>query len=356
MKLGDSFRCVLLVASFSRGVAARRAKCKPASYVPDPVPAISNASSPLPTDTYIYAPAPVPQPPAPSSTTEGPAPIPQPVSSTGAILTPTLVATTVEFSVTATSTRDSISISQTAVSDSSTFIDTVLTTAASSSAPSVEATATSAMSITASSTVVAVTSATVATLEPAPASTSTTPIPPQPDQIPSCSTSNTKACGCTIDNIPACASIVPFDQPPVTLEGADVITQCLGLANYARQLYNPGVANLVWSDALAKHAANSAKYSATNKCWDCHTESGPGFDWGQNLYLSKGSCWDSYFGWVTDEAAGPTSANPDQGHFKNVVGLALSWSSYASIGCASATVDGATATVCNYGLSLVENY
>ncbi|KAJ3236126.1 hypothetical protein HDU81_011161 [Chytriomyces hyalinus] len=155
---------------------------------------------------------------------------------------------------------------------------------------------------------------------------------------------------CSAENMPACALLVPFDNPPIELKTADVITQCVGLANYARRLYNPSAPPLVWSDALATRAKTSADYAAKLNCWNCHSDSGSGTDWGQNLYLSKGSCWDSYTGWVTDEALAPSEANPDQGHFKNVVGIAIAFSPYLSIGCGSSSI-GSSATVCNYGVS-----
>ncbi|KAJ3241410.1 hypothetical protein HDU78_001823 [Chytriomyces hyalinus] len=155
---------------------------------------------------------------------------------------------------------------------------------------------------------------------------------------------------CSADNLPACALLVPFDNPPIELKTADTITQCVGLANYARRLYNPSAPALVWSPALATRAKTSADYAAKLDCWNCHSDSGSGTDWGQNLYLSKGNCWDSYVGWVTDEALAPSEANPDQGHFKNVVGIAIAFSPYLSIGCGSSSI-GSSATVCNYGVS-----
>ncbi|KAJ3248257.1 hypothetical protein HDU78_001262 [Chytriomyces hyalinus] len=173
------------------------------------------------------------------------------------------------------------------------------------------------------------------TVQPAPS-----PAPQEPAPAPKCSA----------ENLPACALLVPFDNPPIALKTADTITQCVGLANYARHLYNPGAPDLIWSEPLAKRAKASADYAAKLDCWDCHSDSGPGTDWGQNLYLSKGSCWDSYVGWVTDEALAPSEANPDQGHFKNVVGIAIAFSPYLSIGCGSSTI-GSSATVCNYGVS-----
>ncbi|KAI9340542.1 hypothetical protein BDR26DRAFT_861296 [Obelidium mucronatum] len=144
----------------------------------------------------------------------------------------------------------------------------------------------------------------------------------------------------------SCRIRAQSDSPP-NVAGTGMVYECVTLANYARQHYNPGVNDLVWSNSLAAYAQQSADYSATYNCWDCHTNSGPGTTWGQNLYLSKKSCSEAYYGWVTNEALGNDASNPDAGHFTNVVGFA---SPYVYIGCSVSTIK-AGATVCNYGLS-----
>ncbi|KAI9340537.1 hypothetical protein BDR26DRAFT_934407 [Obelidium mucronatum] len=150
---------------------------------------------------------------------------------------------------------------------------------------------------------------------------------------------------CSATNIAACAALTSTDKPP-SVANLSVPEECTILANYARSHYNPTAKPLTWSPTLAGYAQASADYSATNNCWDCHTNSGPGTTWGQNLYLSKKSCAESYFGWVTNEAAGNDPVNVDAGHFTNVVGFAAP---YKTIGCASSRI-GQGATVCNYGL------
>ncbi|KAJ3067020.1 hypothetical protein HDU98_009756 [Podochytrium sp. JEL0797] len=142
---------------------------------------------------------------------------------------------------------------------------------------------------------------------------------------------------CQNDN--SCGYRAQFDKPP-NVRGTGIVNECLTLANYARALYNPTAPALVWSDFLQSHAQYSSKYSADNGCWDCHTDSGSGTSWGQNLFYQIQSCTDAYWGWVTNEAAGMG------GHFQNVVGFAFQ---NVNMGCGVST-DGNGATVCNYGL------
>ncbi|KAI9340545.1 hypothetical protein BDR26DRAFT_1007478 [Obelidium mucronatum] len=143
----------------------------------------------------------------------------------------------------------------------------------------------------------------------------------------------------------SCVERSRSDFPPNF--GGDEVTSCLYLANYARQLYNPGVWDLRWDATLADYAYGSAEFSSINSCDECHTNSGPGTSWGQNLYLGQCTCQEAYFGWVTNEAAGNDPANPDQGHFLNVVGLDIP---YRSIGCGASSAGGGCSIVCNYGL------
>ncbi|ORY45721.1 hypothetical protein BCR33DRAFT_716352 [Rhizoclosmatium globosum] len=144
----------------------------------------------------------------------------------------------------------------------------------------------------------------------------------------------------------SCMQRSTFDAPP-NYRGMDPSIECTALTNYARQLYNPGVWDLVWDNAMVEYAYRAAVFSATYQCSHCHTESGPGYSWGQNLYLSMCSCSDAYFGWVTNEAAGQDPANPDAGHFTNIVGLAVP---YQTIACAAAQINGMCSLVCDYGL------
>ncbi|KAJ3291126.1 hypothetical protein HDU79_002655 [Rhizoclosmatium sp. JEL0117] len=178
----------------------------------------------------------------------------------------------------------------------------------------------------------------IATTDPAPPPPTPEPSPdppPAPVLLPPCS---------IYDG--SCIVRAQYDNPP-NYRGYDPSIECTYLANYARQVYNPGVWDLWWDQNLQPYAMRSATYSATYQCSHCHTESGPGYSWGQNLYLSMCSCSDAYFGWVTNEALGQDPANPDAGHFTNVVGFAVP---YQSIGCGSAQVNGVCATVCDYGL------
>ncbi|KAJ3289505.1 hypothetical protein HDU79_003993 [Rhizoclosmatium sp. JEL0117] len=136
---------------------------------------------------------------------------------------------------------------------------------------------------------------------------------------------------CSNSNFATCASLAASDRPPNYLNQG-VKSECTNLANYARQHYIPGTWNLVWDEKLAAYAKQSADYAARNDCWNCHTNSGAGTTWGQNLYLSKKSCTAAYSGWVTEEAKG----NPLQaGHFKNVVGLSFA---AKKIGCGSSNI------------------
>ncbi|KAJ3126963.1 hypothetical protein HK100_009996 [Physocladia obscura] len=143
-----------------------------------------------------------------------------------------------------------------------------------------------------------------------------------------------------------CEPLAMTDNPP-DVSGESFSQGCVDLTNYARNHYNYGVNLLYWDDILATYAAASAAYSATNNCWDCHTNSGAGTSWGQNLFLGENSCQAAYAGWVTNEAAGKDSVNVAQGHFNNVVGFAAA---YVSIGCGVASENGNVAVVCNYGL------
>ncbi|KAJ3009096.1 UNVERIFIED_CONTAM: hypothetical protein HDU68_002826 [Siphonaria sp. JEL0065] len=144
----------------------------------------------------------------------------------------------------------------------------------------------------------------------------------------------------------SCAVRAQSDGPPNYRE-YDEVTECLTLANYARQLYNPGVWDLHWDSTLAAYAQDSAAYSSINDCNECHTNSGPGTSWGQNLYLGQCTCSDAYFGWVTNEAMGQDPSNPDAGHFLNVVGLDIP---YTRLGCGASSAGGGCSIVCNYGL------
>ncbi|KAJ3064580.1 hypothetical protein HDU98_012026 [Podochytrium sp. JEL0797] len=150
------------------------------------------------------------------------------------------------------------------------------------------------------------------------------PPPPPPPQNPPCN---------QIDGtLGPCAQYGATDTPP-NYAGQDPSIECTALANYARQHYNGGVWDLQWDANLVQYAAYSANYAASNGCSECHTQSGSGYAWGQNLYLGQCSCTEAYFGWVTNEAMGQDPANPDAGHFTNVVGFAVP---YQTIGCASA--------------------
>ncbi|KAJ3062809.1 hypothetical protein HDU98_001341 [Podochytrium sp. JEL0797] len=171
----------------------------------------------------------------------------------------------------------------------------------------------------------------------APAPPPVQPTPPSPPPI----TQGT----CSSANLAACKPLTATDTPP-SIAGMSFSQGCTILANYARAHYNPGSLPLMWDAKLATAALASATYSATNNCWDCHTNSGAGTTWGQNLYLGKTGCAESYNGWVTNEAAGLDPVNIDAGHFQNVVGFAVP---YVSIGCGVSLV-GQGATVCNYGM------
>ncbi|KAJ3062608.1 hypothetical protein HDU98_001516 [Podochytrium sp. JEL0797] len=198
---------------------------------------------------------------------------------------------------------------------------------ASTSATSVSGSATSAtVSITADPSATTGAPATEATTAAAP--------PPPPQGAP-----------CSIYD-GSCVARAGSDSPP-DYSNNDLATQCLALANFARQLYNPGTWSYTWDPTLASYAQGSADYASTYNCNECHTNSGPGTSWGQNLYLGQCSCQSAYYGWVTNEALGQDPANPDEGHFLNVVGLDIP---YQSMGCASSSVGGVCATVCNYGL------
>ncbi|KAJ3059903.1 hypothetical protein HDU99_006137, partial [Rhizoclosmatium hyalinum] len=64
-----------------------------------------------------------------------------------------------------------------------------------------------------------------------------------------------------------------------------------------------------------------------------------------NLYLSKTSCPDAYFGWVTQEALG--QGEDGNGHFLNMAGLVFGDAGdYTRVGCGTY---GKT-IVCNLGL------
>ncbi|KAJ3017554.1 UNVERIFIED_CONTAM: hypothetical protein HDU68_011586 [Siphonaria sp. JEL0065] len=152
---------------------------------------------------------------------------------------------------------------------------------------------------------------------------------------------------CSKDDLGYCAVLATTDVPPI-VTGLSVEQECTILANHARTHYS-GATPLVWNAQLAEYAVASAKYAAENNCSHCHTNSGTGTTWGQNLYTGMGSCTASYFGWVTNEAAGNDPFNKDAGHFKNIVGFEVD---YKFIGCGSfRAATGMTATVCNYGLS-----
>ncbi|KAJ3017555.1 UNVERIFIED_CONTAM: hypothetical protein HDU68_011587 [Siphonaria sp. JEL0065] len=152
---------------------------------------------------------------------------------------------------------------------------------------------------------------------------------------------------CTAGSVAACAALTASDNPP-NVSNLSVQDGCLALVNYARDHYS-GAVPLKWNTQLAKYAVKSAQYAAENNCSHCHTNSGSGTTWGQNLYTGQGSCADSYFGWVTNEAAGNDPANIEAGHFKNIVGFEVD---YIVVGCGSfVTANGKNkATVCNYGL------
>ncbi|ORY45714.1 hypothetical protein BCR33DRAFT_716348 [Rhizoclosmatium globosum] len=150
---------------------------------------------------------------------------------------------------------------------------------------------------------------------------------------------------CSLGNMAGCMILAQTDVPP-QVYGQTVEVECLELANYARRHYNPGVFDLKWDPLLAQYAEESAIYAATQGCTHCHTNSGGGTTWGQNLYTSARSCSEAYYGWVTKEAAGQDPYNPDAGHFKNIVGFTMP---YRIIGCGSSQINGG-ATVCNYGL------
>ncbi|KAJ3199857.1 hypothetical protein HDU82_000089 [Entophlyctis luteolus] len=143
-----------------------------------------------------------------------------------------------------------------------------------------------------------------------------------------------------------CEAYAATDSPP-DYSGYDIETQCLALTQYARQHYNYGANYLNWDPVLAAYAQYSANYAAYYNCGECHTYSGSGYSWGQNLFLGEYDCQSGYFGWVTNEAAGNDPSNPDEGHFQNIVGFA---DPYVGIGCASASQNGNTAVVCNFGL------
>ncbi|KAJ3063300.1 hypothetical protein HDU99_004911, partial [Rhizoclosmatium hyalinum] len=174
---------------------------------------------------------------------------------------------------------------------------------------------------------------------------STDPVPQTTDTPAVPSTPQGSGSPCSIYD-GSCIAMTASDAPP-NYRGYDASIECTALANYARQHYNPGVWDLVWDANLQPYAMRSAIYSATYECSECHTESGSGYSWGQNLYLSMCSCSDAYFGWVTNEAAGQDPANPEEGHFTNIVGFAVP---YQTIACGSTSVNGVCSTVCDYGL------
>ncbi|KAJ3346552.1 hypothetical protein HDU83_002872 [Entophlyctis luteolus] len=114
-----------------------------------------------------------------------------------------------------------------------------------------------------------------------------------------------------------CRAYAATDSPP-DYSGSDIETQCLALTQYARQHYNYGTNYLNWDPVLAAYAQYSANYAAYYNCGECHTYSGSGYSWGQNLFLGEYDCQSAYFGWVTNEAAGDDASNPDEGHFQNI--------------------------------------
>ncbi|KAI9340536.1 hypothetical protein BDR26DRAFT_861284 [Obelidium mucronatum] len=154
---------------------------------------------------------------------------------------------------------------------------------------------------------------------------------------------------CTKGTMDFCKVLANTDTPP-NVKGLSVDQECTILANYARSHYS-GAGPLVWNEKLAEYATASAKYAAENNCSHCHTNSGSGTSWGQNLYTGKDSCTNSYHGWVTNEALGNDPHNLDAGHFKNIVGFEVD---YKTIGCGSfVAASGMAATVCNYGLRVL---
>ncbi|KAI8607629.1 hypothetical protein BC830DRAFT_1158287 [Chytriomyces sp. MP71] len=221
----------------------------------------------------------------------------------------------------------------------------VATSAAASPSPSLSSSSTasppsSSSAVTDSVTTTATTTTTDAVISTA-ASTTTTPA-----AAPTTQPAPPPSPGCDPNNLGSCVALTSSDAPP-NVAGTGAQYECLTLTNYARQHYNPGVWDLYWDDQLAQYAQGSADYASANGCSECHTNSGPGTSWGQNLYLGPCSCTDAYNGWVTNEAAGNDPFNPDEGHFTNVVGFAVP---YQKVGCASSSVGGQCATVCNYGL------
>ncbi|KAI8606998.1 hypothetical protein BC830DRAFT_1159696 [Chytriomyces sp. MP71] len=270
----------------------------------------SAAPAPQPQADTESAPAPAPQPPV--QTTEAPAPAPQPAPST--TQAPDLAVVPV----------------QTTQAPAQPVVQTT------------DAPAPAPQPVVSSS-----------TQAPAPvtlsAAATTTAAPQPPTNL---------VAACASGDMASCYTLAQSDAPPASLtapfvrgsspKGANFKAQCMGLANYAREHYT-GAPALTWDDEAAAAAQRAADYSAQHQCSECHTESGPGYSWGQNLYFTSVGCFESYNGWVTNEALGADPANPDAGHFKNVVGTALTWSQYTKIGCAVSTTNEG-ATVCNYVL------
>ncbi|KAJ3073160.1 hypothetical protein HDU98_002132 [Podochytrium sp. JEL0797] len=161
---------------------------------------------------------------------------------------------------------------------------------------------------------------------------------------------------CNANNLAGCVSLSQTDSPPQVPNDSSEYA-CLTLANYARQHYNPGVWDLMWDEKLVPEGHRKCAMLRGSGCWDCHTNSGGGTTWGQNLHLSKTSCADWYYGWwVTNEAAQQDSVNVEEGHFTNVVGFTVD---YVSMGCGTYRITGheegslpagVSAVVCNFGL------
>ncbi|KAI9340538.1 hypothetical protein BDR26DRAFT_861292 [Obelidium mucronatum] len=159
---------------------------------------------------------------------------------------------------------------------------------------------------------------------------------------------------CTAASMDWCRVLAATDKPDfVRIAKLSEPAACLALANYPRQHYS-GEKDLVWNNQLAVYATESAQYAADNDCSHCHTNSGSGTTWGQNLYTGVGSCADAYAGWVTTEALGLDPHNLDAGHFKNIVGFEVPYQ-FVGCGSASSTKSGKSvvATVCNYGLRAI---
>ncbi|KAJ3139367.1 hypothetical protein HK100_011772 [Physocladia obscura] len=157
---------------------------------------------------------------------------------------------------------------------------------------------------------------------------------------------------CNGNKLNACKSIATKDYQTAAAAAASVSSEfnqaCLDLNNHARYIYGNPNPYLVWNQDLANWAVVSSAYADTLGCWNCHSYSGSGYSWGQNLYVGESTCADAYFGWVTQEAEGK-GLGGEVGHFLNAAGWAIDPSGgtgYTQIGCGTY----GNTIVCNFGL------